>query len=670
MQSKIEDSSYRLFFEAAPDAILVVDHFGVVLMNNAKAETLLDASPGELVGMNVDSLVPLASRKNHAQRRAAFVKSDTSRPMGVGLALHALKLSGREFPVEISLSNTFQQGRKETIVVMRDISERLAARRTESELRRAKTLTALTELALRERDFQVLSDQVVAMLLEPLGADLVLLKDFLSNAEQLLIRSASGHSAETIRGLLIERSKIPIEQRHPVLVSDSENMEQSIFPIGIALGFRSFISAPLFLNGEVIGSIAMGSRTAHRFTLDDIAFVEAITNIISTALGRSGAEQKLLDSMRLESLGQLTGGIAHDFNNLLTVISGNLQLLALPGMGANEQEHAVAAAQRAARSGADLTAKLLAFSRVQSLRPTQVNIEALLNSFRELIVRTMGASIHIDLEIAPSLPAILVDSAQLESALLNLLLNARDAMPEGGRVTVSAHLESDIHLPVSTPYELKAAGHYVRISVQDTGCGMSDAVADRIFEPFFTTKPAGKGSGLGLSMVYGFVNQSGGHITVKSKLETGTRFSLYFPALLNEKVVKSTTTKLSIARGNQEKILIVDDDQAVLDVANQFLLALGYQTITATTEAEAIAQLEQNADTVLVFSDVILGDGETGPKVCASLLALKPSLKTLFTSGFERSNLNSRRDFNENAELLRKPYTLEALALAVKRTLS
>jgi PAS domain S-box-containing protein len=665
-----EDPSYRLFFEAAPDAILVVDDSGIIRMNNAKAEVLLDASSGELLGMNVDSLVPLSSRKTHAQRRSGFVKSASSRPMGIGLALHAIKLSGRQFPVEISLSNTSQEGRSETIVVMRDISERLAARRTENELRRSKTLTALTELALRERDFQSLSDQVVTMLLEPLSADLVLLKDCLSNNEQVFVRSAFGDSAETLRGLLIERSKTPLEQRFPVLVSDSTINDQTVFPIAVKLGFRSLISAPLFLNGEVVGAICMGSHTAHRFTLDDIAFVEAITNIISTAIGRSGAEQKLMDSMRLESLGQLTGGIAHDFNNLLTVISGNLQLLALPGMGKSEQERAIAAAQRAARNGADLTAKLLAFSRVQSLRPTQVDIEQLLNSFRELLVRTLGVGIQIDLVTAPDLPAILVDSAQLESALLNLLVNARDAMPDGGQVIISASLENGARLPVSEPFGAKSSGNFVKISVQDTGQGMSEAVVDRIFEPFYTTKAVGKGSGLGLSMVHGFIKQSGGHISVKSKLGTGTRFDLYLPALTEDKTVHPPTTEPLLARGNQEKILIIDDDQAVLNVANQFFLALGYQTITATTQDEAIQQLKQNDDTVLVFSDVVLANGETGPQVCESLIALKPTLRILFTSGYEKSNLKSHPTFSANVELLHKPYTLEALALAVKRTLS
>jgi DNA-binding NtrC family response regulator len=170
--------------------------------------------------------------------------------------------------------------------------------------------------------------------------------------------------------------------------------------------------------------------------------------------------------------------------------------------------------------------------------------------------------------------------------------------------------------------------------------------------------------------VHGFIKQSGGHISVKSKQGTGTRFDIYLPALSEDKAVQSPTAQPLLARGNQEKVLIIDDDQAVLNVANQFFLALGYRTITATNQDEAIQQLKQNDDTVLVFSDVVLANGETGPKVCELLLAVKPSLQIIFTSGYEKSNLKSHQVFRENIELLHKPYTIEALALAVKRTLS
>ncbi len=669
MDQKAEDPHYRLLFESAPDAILVVDDAGLIRINNAQAEKLLGASSGELLGMNVDRLVPLAARKKHTQLRAGFAQTTNSRPMGVGLSLHAVKLTGREFPVEISLSSTDRAGRRETIVVMRDVSERLAARRTESELHRARTLTTLTELALRERDFQNLSDQVVKVLLEPLGADLVLIIDRLTTDSELLIRSAFGNSSEKLRGESFAMSSSPIEHRYPVLVGDDFAGEHSVFPSSAQFGLRSFISAPLFRNSVAVGTVAMASRTAHRFNSEDLAFVEAVSNVISTALERSGAEEKLMDSMRLESLGQLTGGVAHDFNNLLTVMSGNLQLLELPGISEKERSRAIAAAQRAARSGADLTAKLLAFARRQTLRPTLVDIEKLLVSFRELLLRTLGAGIQIELLTDPDLPHALVDAGQLESALLNLVVNARDAMPKGGQLKISAVFE-DVSAQTIGPEkgQLKPGG-YVKIVIADNGSGIPQSVMDRIFEPFFTTKSVGKGSGLGLSMVYGFAKQSAGHVTVESVVSKGTRFTLYLPVVPALNVAKILPKESVLQRGHGERVLIVEDDEAVLNVAVQFFRALGYQTTSAATQAAAIERLRENDATVLVFSDVVLGGHETGPQVCAALLALKPTLRILLTSGYARANLQSQLSANGKIELLPKPYTLEALAAAIKRAL-
>jgi PAS domain S-box-containing protein len=656
MMQNAEDPHYRLLFESAPDAILVVDDAGQIRMNNHQAEKLLEAAVGELLGMNVERLVPMAARKKHVHLRTNFVQTTNSRPMGVGLSLHAVKLNGREFPVEISLSSTHREGRRETIVVMRDVSERLAARRTESELRRAKTLTTLTELALRERDFQSLSEQVVKILLEPIGADLVLLGDRLSKDESYLIRAAFGDSADVIRGTNIDAALISDELRHPILVGDDANSPHAILPLGAQLRFRSYISAPLFQNGEMVGAISMASRTPHRFTSEDVAFVEAVTNVISTALERSEAEEKLMDSMRLESLGKLTGGLAHDFNNLLAVISGNLQILQLPSINETEKARAIAAAQRASRSGADLTSKLLAFSRRQTLNPTQVNVEKLLTSFKELLLRTLGTGIQIELAIARNLPLTLVDEGQLEAALLNLVVNARDAMPQGGNVKITAEVEEP--------------GAYVKIGVEDNGTGMPADVMERVFEPFFTTKAIGKGSGLGLSMVYGFAKQSAGHISVQSKLGVGTRFDLLLPTFRDKLITHSDVLEVSLERGDGEKVLIIEDDQAVLNVAQQFFQALGYRTVSSATKASALERLRENDDTVLVFSDVILGANETGPQVCEALLAVKPSLRILLTSGYARANLQSQLSADESVELLRKPYTLEALAQAARRALS
>jgi PAS domain S-box-containing protein len=670
MNENSEDSHYRLLFELAPDAILVVDDSGEIRMNNAQAENLLEAAAGELVGMNVDRLVPISARKRHVNLRADFSQSSKGRPMGAGLSLNAVKVTGREFPVEISLSSNLRGGRREVIVVMRDVSERLAARRTEVELRRANTLTALTKLALRERDFQKLSDLVVRTLLEPLGADVVVMMDRTGDSDNCFVRSVAGESAELVMELLAAGVPFSKNSEFPVLVGDDAENKNAAFPIANTLGFRSYTSAPLFQNKVCIGILTMACRSPLRFKAEDLEFLEAVTNIISTALERSNAEEKLVDAMRLESLGQLTGGIAHDFNNLLTVIFGNLQLLEVPEIANLDRDRAITAAKRAARSGADLTAKLLSFSRRQTLRPTQVDIAALLGSFQDLLVRTLGAGIELQFNIESGLPLSLVDGGQLESALLNLVVNARDAMPAGGLLSVSATCVRIAEASFEVINDQLKPGAYVRISVSDSGSGMSAETIDRIFEPFFTTKSVGKGSGLGLSMVYGFAKQSGGHVNVKSKLENGSFFNLFIPVVVDTADKRIQLTEIECQNGNGERVLIVEDDLAVLDVAIQSFKLLGYQTISATTQAQAVNRLLEYGDTILVFSDVVLGGNETGPQIFATLQAIKPSLRILLTSGYTRENFQSQLNVDDSVELLRKPYTIEEMAAATKRALS
>ncbi len=668
--SDSESAHYRLLFDAAPDAILVVDADGVIRMNNKQAERLLEASQGELVGMSVEKLVPLSARKRHIELRSSFVRTQHSRPMGVGLSLHAVKLDGREFPVEISLSATDGALGKETIVVMRDITERLAARRTESELLRAKTLTKVTQIALRERDFQALCDQLVQLVLQPLDADSVTIKHCLNEGGEFVIRSAHGGDAQQFLGIRLGAEPLPDEQSLPILLGDVKESRHIVFPEAAAAGYRSMMSAPVFDYQKLIGTIVVASRTPHKFRSEDVAFIEAVTNIVSTALQRASAEEKLVKSQRLESLGQLTGGVAHDFNNLLTVISGNLQLLEAPLEDAPDANRRLLAAQRAARRGAELTAKLLAFARRQTLRPEAVDVRALLNEFRELLARTLGANITIEVKCANSVPRILVDSGALEDALLNLAVNARDAMPSGGvlRINAEAHDVAPTDAMVSAG-EL-APGHYVRIDVSDTGFGMAQETIARVFEPFFTTKPIGKGSGLGLAMVYGFAKQSAGHISLGSQLDIGTTISLYLPVASIDSCSAQTKKTNDKHVGKSEKILIIEDDDDVRDIAIAFLEDIGYRTVAASTKANAIAALRENPDVALVFSDVMLGGNETGPQAWKALAEVKPSLHLLYASGYAKSALPLQLGLDDRAEFLKKPYSRDELAGAVQRALA
>ena len=672
---KPENNAFKLLFDAAPDAILVVDGAGRIRLNNAEAERLLEAAPGELLGLSVDKLVPMASRKNHAALRNSFAGNPHRRPMGIGLALKALKLNGREFPVEISLAPAQTASGVETIVMLRDVSERLQARRTERELIRANALTKISQLALRERQFETLGERAVEIAIAPLAADVVALFRQADGNDSLICVSATGSLAASIKGVRVTQTHAMLSNAifasgAPVLVGDVSVASAAICPALLIAGVHSLVIAPIEDRDRVNGLLVAGSTVAHHFTTDDVAFLEAIANIASNALQRSVTEEKLLLSQRLESLGQLTGGVAHDFNNLLTVISGNLQILEDMAMTDPFAVRAIASAHRGARRGAELTAKLLAFSRRQTLRPAAINVADLLSSFRDLLARTLGARIDVRVQAGHALPMVLADGGQLETALLNLAVNARDAMPDGGALNIEA-VDVDLKHNSGVGADEVRAGHYVRLSVTDTGTGMSREVMARAFEPFFTTKEVGKGSGLGLSMVYGFAKQSSGHVTVHSELGVGTTINLFLPiASATRKSVDEKVTDLVTVVKGFEAILVVEDDADVLSVAVAFLGSLGYQVFTATSRRTASARLRAHPQIAVLFTDVVLERDETGPKIAASLRKLQPQLRVLYASGYARSALPLQFGLEEDIAFLRKPYSRDQLGQALRAVLS
>lgn len=670
---KQSEDAFKLLFEAAPDAILVVDSGGRIRLNNSEAERLLDAAPGELRGMSVERLVPIAMRRHHAQLRDGFQTEARRRPMGMGLALKAVKLSGHEFPVEISLAPTGSEDGNEVIVIMRDVSERLNARRTERELVRAKALARISQLALRERDFDTVGRHAIECALAPLGADVVAIFGQEASGEALHCRGAVGALADRIANAQIEKnhamlSGAVLDGRAPLLVGDTSTSSLLIFPALLDAGIRSLVIAPVGDRERISGLLIAGSTVAHHFTTDDVAFLEATANIASNAMQRSVAEEKLLLSQRLESLGQLTGGVAHDFNNLLTVISGNLQILEETALPDPFAKRAITSALRASKRGAELTAELLAFARRQTLRPSAVPIPELLASFRDLLARTLGPNIEIQVEVDASLPAALADSGQLETALLNLAVNSRDAMASGGTLHIEASavdLTADDVLSVDD----WPAGRYVRISVTDTGTGMTRETLSHAFEPFFTTKGIGKGSGLGLSMVYGFAKQSHGHVTAYSEVGTGTTINLFLPVATGASHEAMVVSNHAPAPTGSERVLVVEDDADVMNVAVNFLEALGYQVFTASNRRTAAARLRANSGIDLLFTDVVLAGDETGPKVAASLQKIKPTLRVLYASGYARSALPLQFGLDEDIRFLRKPYSRDQLGHAILQAL-
>ena len=380
-------------------------------------------------------------------------------------------------------------------------------------------------------------------------------------------------------------------------------------------------------------------------------------------------ERQLQQSQKMEAIGQLTGGIAHDFNNLLGVIVGNLTLLERM-LGDNEPAtKRLKTSQKAAARGADLTRRLLAFSSNEELQPMPTNLAHSIRNMLELAVRTLGPEIKIVAKLDKNVPPVFVDPAGLESALLNLAVNARDAMPQGGTLTISSdlvELEEDF-APLLTG-EMKP-GSYARVTVTDTGEGMSRETIERAMEPFFTTKPRGKGTGLGLAMVYGFVRQSGGAIRLYSEIGYGTSVTFYLQlATIGPKPRKAIPeAPLDVKHGS--KVLIVDDEVELLEIASTYLTDSGYRTFEATDGATAVEIIQHEQDIVLVITDVIMPGGMNGVQLVQKIREYDPAIKVIYSSGFPADALSERSGTVVDGVLLHKPYQRAEFDAVVRKML-
>jgi signal transduction histidine kinase len=390
-------------------------------------------------------------------------------------------------------------------------------------------------------------------------------------------------------------------------------------------------------------------------------FLRDITEHKHALEARRLMEEQLHQSQKMESVGQLTGGVAHDFNNLLTVISANLELIE-GASDTNEVHRCAAAARRAADRGAKLTAQLLAFSRRQALKPKFVNANQLISEFEGLIHQAVGDGCEVKLQTDEELWLCHVDPSLLETALLNLALNARDAMADGGVLRIETQNIEKESLDGCSP------GSYVRLSVADNGSGMPPEVRDRVFEPFFTTKEIGKGTGLGLSMVYGFVRQSGGHIAVESAPGAGTTVALYLPATTRQPDAEQDTIETQALPTGSERVLVVDDNEDLLNVTSAMLSTFGYQVSCAHNGAEALRTLQSDQPFELLFSDIVMPNGMNGIELAREAKRLRKDIKILLTSGYAEGVLQRNKAVGEFS-IIDKPFSLADLARRVRSTL-
>ncbi len=399
--------------------------------------------------------------------------------------------------------------------------------------------------------------------------------------------------------------------------------------------------------------------------------VEDITGEREAEVERERLGAQLQQAQKMEAVGQLTGGVAHDFNNLLTVIQGNLELLLVEeGEDPEETRLLATEALEAARRGSTLTQRLLAFARKQPLRPKVLDVNEVLDGIDTLLRRAIGEDVEIVISQSPRLWPAEVDQHQLENAVLNLAITARDAMVRGGRLGIGTRRACFSSEDAAGIPELQA-GDCVEISVSDTGSGMTREVAARALDPFFTTKGPGRGSGLGLSMVFGFVKQSGGHLRLSSEPGEGTTVKIYLPRAAAERVADQETWSHEAGSvGRSEQILVVEDEESVRMLVRRQLGRLGDRPVMASDASEALAELDRSRGVALLLTDVVLPGGMTGVDLAREAVARREELKVLFMSGYAQDEIVHHGRLDPGVSLPEKPFDLHALAREIQRCLA
>jgi signal transduction histidine kinase/ActR/RegA family two-component response regulator len=570
----------------------------------------------------------------------------------------------------------------------------------EARLRQQALLAEFGRRALADADFDNLLAEAARVAALGMQVRFAKVLEYLPAQNRLLVRAGVGwHKGVvghvTIGAEMDSPAGYALHTGKPVISNHLPSEGRFSIPeLLLEHGVRRALNVILLGGGPPYGVLEIDTETPGAFTEHDIDFLQAVANLLGLALKRRGAEDALRqvnetleqrveaevaerrlaeDALRqaqkMEAVGQLTGGVAHDFNNLLLVVMGNLELLGRAVAGDERMTRLVSTAYKGATRGAQLTSQLLAFARRQTLRPEVRLLNDLIHEFDVLATRMLGEAIDVRFELDPGVGACEIDPAQFGSALLNLVVNARDAMPDGGALTIRS-LSLTLDRRMASRHADAQPGTYVVVEIADTGTGMEQAVLERATEPFFTTKEAGRGTGLGLSQVYGFVRQSGGFLTIDSAPGEGTRIRIHLPEVMAAAARPEVAADAETGAG---VILVVEDDADVRDLVAVQLAELGYAPLVAASGPEALAMLAapETGTVDLLLTDVVMPGGMNGITLVREARRQRPELRALLTSGYLAGNVPGEAEAEAaDLPLLSKPYQHADLARAIRDALN
>jgi len=636
----------RLFgaaVQSSYDAVITMTLDGIVTGWNPAAVRLFGWSTEEMFGRNIDKIVP-------DERRSEIHGILDRIRHGETVSQHdTVRLSKDRRRIEVSLSVSPIKLPSGVIIGACKIASDI------TESKRAKELLE-RESNERRRIAEVLHNTITSMV------DAVIVAD--QHANILL----SNPAAERLMGITAGMSLQEVTNSQEVFMADGVTpLELQHRPLMRAIrgeAFENYEIVVRHLKTSHCSALITNGGPLHRGPQDQPGALVVYRDVTAA----KETERQLRQAQKMEAVGQLTGGIAHDFNNILTVITGTIEILA---EGVTDRPELAAVAKMiddAAGRGAELTRHLVAFSRRQALEPRETDVNELIVAAGRLLRPTLGENIEMEAMLDDSVSPALIDPSQFTTALLNLAINARDAMANGGRLTLET---SNVVLDESYAgmhAELQA-GRYVMIAVSDNGSGIPPGIIDKVFDPFFTTKEAGKGTGLGLSMVYGFVKQSGGHIKIYSEEGHGTTIKLYFPCATGAERQPLDSTGPGPVDGGNETVLVVEDDLLVRNYVVARLQALGYATLAAPNAAEALAVIDGGTPIDLLFTDVVMPGAMNGRQLAEEALKRRPALRVLFTSGHTENAIFHHGRLDSGVLLLAKPYRECDLARMIRAAL-